>query len=103
MKKIPVIIDCDPGVDDSYAIALAHSHPEFDVVALTAVEGNVPAALTRHNCLCLTETFNMKNTKVAFGAEVPLVKPYFRDASSSLHLQNSLKKKLHGMLFMKKQ
>ena len=81
MKKIPVIIDCDPGVDDSYAIALAHSHPEFDVVALTAVEGNVPAALTRHNCLCLTETFNMKNTKVAFGAEVPLVKPYFRDES----------------------
>ena len=43
MNKIPVIIDCDPGVDDSYAIALANSHPEFEIVALTAVEGNVPA------------------------------------------------------------
>ena len=81
MRKIPIIIDCDPGVDDSYAIALANSHPEFELVALTAVEGNVPAALTRHNCLCLTETFEMENTKVAFGAELPLVKPYFREAS----------------------
>ena len=81
MRKIPIIIDCDPGVDDSYAIALANSHPEFELVALTAVEGNVPAALTRHNCLCLTETFEMENTKVGFGAELPLVKPYFREAS----------------------
>ena len=81
MRKIPIIIDCDPGVDDSYAIALANSHPEFELVALTAVDGNVPAALTRHNCLCLTETFEMENTKVGFGAELPLVKPYFREAS----------------------
>ncbi len=83
MKKIPIIIDCDPGVDDSYAIALANSHPEFELVALTAVEGNVPAVLTRHNCLCLTETFKMENTKVAYGAEVPLVREYFRDASTT--------------------
>lgn len=82
MKKIPIIIDCDPGVDDSYAIALANSHPEFELVALTAVEGNVPAVLTRHNCLCLTETFEMNN-KVAYGAEKPLVRPYFRDASTT--------------------
>ena len=38
MKKIPIIIDCDPGVDDSYAIALANSHPEFEIVALTAIK-----------------------------------------------------------------
>ena len=82
MRKIPIIIDCDPGVDDSYAIALANSHPEFELVALTAVEGNVPAVLTRHNCLCLTETFEMNN-KVGFGAEIPLVRPYFRDASTT--------------------
>ena len=30
MKKIPVIIDCDPGVDDSYALALANSYEGFD-------------------------------------------------------------------------
>ena len=80
MKRIPIIIDCDPGVDDSYAIALANSHPEFEIVALTAVEGNVPAVLTRHNCLCLDETFDI-GAKVAYGATVPLVRPYFREES----------------------
>ncbi len=81
MRKIPIIIDCDPGVDDSYAIALANSHLEFEIVALTAVEGNVPAVLTRHNCLCLKEKFDMDNTQVAYGATVPLVRPYFREES----------------------
>lgn len=81
MKKIPVIIDCDPGVDDSYAISLANSYPNFDIIALTAVEGNVPAILTRKNALCLCEELDMNNCKVAFGAEKPLVRPYFRDAS----------------------
>lgn len=81
MNKIPVIIDCDPGVDDSYAIALANAHPEFEIVALTAVEGNVPAVLTRRNCLGLREIFGLKDTKVAYGAELPLVKPYFRHVS----------------------
>lgn len=81
MKKIPVIIDCDPGVDDSYAIALAHSHPEFEIVALTAVEGNVPASLTRRNCLCLRETFGITGAKVAFGADKPLEKAYTREES----------------------
>lgn len=82
MKKIPIIIDCDPGVDDSYAIALANSHPEFEIIALTAVEGNVPAVLTRHNCLCLDETFDI-GAKVAYGATVPLVRPYFREESAT--------------------
>ena len=80
MKRIPIIIDCDPGVDDSYAIALANSHPGFEIVALTAVEGNVPAVLTRYNCLCLDETFDI-GAKVAYGATVPLVRPYFREES----------------------
>ena len=46
MKKIPIIIDCDPGVDDSYAIALANSHPEFEIVALTCTrrKSRAPAA-----------------------------------------------------------
>ena len=83
MSKIPVMIDCDPGVDDSYAIALANSNPNYKVVALTAVEGNVPAVLTRHNCLGLRETFDMEETMVAYGAAIPLVKPYFRDASGT--------------------
>lgn len=75
MNKIPVIIDGDPGVDDSYAIALANSCPEFEIVALTAVEGNVPAELTRKNAMGLREILDIP-CAVGYGAELPLEKPY---------------------------
>lgn len=80
MERTPIVIDCDPGVDDSYAIALAHFLPEFELRAITAVEGNVPAAVTRRNALCLAELFSIP-CRVGFGAELPLKKPYFHDAS----------------------
>ena len=82
MSKIPVIIDCDPGVDDSYAIALANSWPEYDIVAITPVEGNVVAASTRRNALCLREMLDI-DCRVGFGAEKPLVKPYIREAAGT--------------------
>lgn len=40
-KKI--IIDCDAGIDDAVALCLALFDPRLEVVAVTAVEGNVPA------------------------------------------------------------
>lgn len=49
MKKIPVVIDCDPGVDDALALALALASPELEVLAVTAVRGNVPAARAFRN------------------------------------------------------
>ena len=71
MKKVPIIIDTDPGVDDAYAIAMAHACPMLDVRAITAVEGNVPAKFTRRNALYLAEKFGI-NCRVAYGAELPL-------------------------------
>jgi purine nucleosidase len=38
-----VIIDCDPGIDDAFALTMALFDPRLEVVAVTAVEGNVPA------------------------------------------------------------
>ena len=80
MKKIPIIIDCDPGIDDSFAIALANSYPGFEIKAITAVEGNVPASSTRKNVLCISEILNI-DCRVGFGAELPLDKPYLIDAA----------------------
>jgi len=82
MKRTPIIIDCDPGVDDSFAIALAYSRPELEIVAITAVEGNVPASLTRRNALGLCETLGI-NCRVGFGMDRPLKRPYQRDASDT--------------------
>ena len=49
MNRFPVIIDCDPGVDDAVAILLAKQLPELDVRAITAVAGNVEVEKTYAN------------------------------------------------------
>ncbi len=82
MKKIPFVLDCDPGVDDSFAIALANTCDLLDIVAITPVGGNVPAPLTRRNALGLTQHLNI-DCRVAFGAERPLHNPHYRDASGT--------------------
>lgn len=44
-----VILDVDPGIDDAMALCLALSNPELEVIAVTAVGGNVaPAQATRN-------------------------------------------------------
>ncbi|MBQ6837014.1 MAG: nucleoside hydrolase [Clostridia bacterium] len=82
MKKIPIIIDCDPGVDDSYALALANSYEGFEILAITAVEGNVPAVITRKNALCIREELGI-NCRIGFGAEKPLKKEYKQFAADT--------------------
>jgi inosine-uridine nucleoside N-ribohydrolase len=44
-----IIIDCDPGIDDAFTLALALFDPRLEVVAVTAVEGNVPAEQATQN------------------------------------------------------
>jgi purine nucleosidase len=50
-----IIIDTDPGQDDAVAILLALASPELEVLALTAVAGNVPLALTQANARRIVE------------------------------------------------
>ena len=50
-----IIIDCDPGIDDSVALSMALYNKEFDVVAVTAVEGNVPAEMATINVQTVIE------------------------------------------------
>ena len=37
MNKRKIIIDCDPGIDDSLAIMLALKSPEVEVLGITIV------------------------------------------------------------------
>ncbi|MBM4412327.1 MAG: nucleoside hydrolase, partial [Chloroflexi bacterium] len=41
MSPRPMIIDTDAGVDDALAILMALAHPDFDVVGITTLNGNV--------------------------------------------------------------
>ena len=50
-----VIIDCDPGIDDLVALTLALFDPRLEVVAVTAVAGNVPAEKATLNVQAIVE------------------------------------------------
>jgi purine nucleosidase len=69
-----IIIDTDPGQDDAVAILLALASPEFDVIGLTAVAGNVPLALTEKNARKVCELAGRPDIKVFAGAIRPLVR-----------------------------
>jgi purine nucleosidase len=50
MAVRPLIIDCDPGVDDAIALLLALASPDrFNLLGITTVAGNVPLPLTQYN------------------------------------------------------
>jgi inosine-uridine nucleoside N-ribohydrolase len=74
MKKTPLIIDCDPGVDDVLAIVMAKYVDKFDIKAITSVSGNVGIDLTTRNAQLIAGLLGL-NCIVARGAEEPLVKP----------------------------
>jgi purine nucleosidase len=67
-----VIIDTDPGTDDSVAIMLALNSPELDVRALTVVPGNVVVEQGLENALRMVSLAGRCDIPVARGAEHPL-------------------------------
>jgi len=50
-----VILDADPGIDDAVAICLALADPRLDVLAVTAVGGNVAADQATRNVQTIVE------------------------------------------------
>ncbi|MCL4561535.1 MAG: nucleoside hydrolase [Chloroflexi bacterium] len=62
-----VIIDCDTGVDDALALLLALRSPEFNVLGITNVAGNVPLNKVVRNTLVVVE-HSGKNVPVYQGA-----------------------------------
>jgi purine nucleosidase len=71
---IPVIIDCDPGVDDAIALMLALRSPELAVQAITVVAGNVPVALTQRNARQLCELLQRRDVPIFAGCPRPLLR-----------------------------
>ena len=74
MAVKPIIIDCDPGVDDAIALMLALRSPELAVQAITVVAGNVPLALTQRNARQLCELLGRVDVPIYAGCPRPLVR-----------------------------
>ncbi|MFN8527207.1 MAG: nucleoside hydrolase [Anaerolineae bacterium] len=71
-----IIIDTDPGIDDTMAIYFALRSPELDVIGLTTIFGNVHTTLATTNALRLLEIAERPDIPVAKGADNPLTGPY---------------------------
>jgi len=71
-----IIIDTDPGVDDTMAIFFALRSPELDVIGLTTIFGNVRTDLATTNALRLLEIAGRTDIPVAKGADDPLAGPF---------------------------
>ena len=69
---IPIILDCDPGTDDAFAILLALASPELEVLAITVAGGNVGLECTLPNALALVALAGA-DVPVYAGADRPLL------------------------------
>ncbi len=72
MKNI--ILDCDPGMDDSAAVIMAAKSPEIKLLAVTAVNGNYPVELTAANARKTLELLGRTDILVGQGMAAPLVR-----------------------------
>jgi inosine-uridine nucleoside N-ribohydrolase len=70
---IPVLIDCDPGLDDALALLLALASPELELLGVTTVAGNQTLDKTTANALRVLELAGRPDVPVAAGADRPLV------------------------------
>lgn len=91
---VPVILDCDPGHDDVFAIWLAAADPNIDLRAITSVGGNGYLRDATRNALIATMVAGVEDVPVAedvplaAGADEPLVRRL--DPASHIHGKNAL-------------
>ena len=64
-RRIPVIVDCDPGHDDAIALMLAFGCGRLDVLGVTTVAGNTTGENAYRNALAVLSLM---------GASVPVAR-----------------------------
>lgn len=65
-----VLIDCDPGLDDAFALLLCLKH--LDVLAVTTVGGNTGIEFTKKNACYILELAGYSGIPVYAGCDMPL-------------------------------
>ncbi len=70
----PVIVDCDPGLDDAFAILLAAASPAVDLRAITTVAGNHTVDRMTRNARRVCSVAGITDVPIAQGADRPLVR-----------------------------
>ncbi|MEZ6000230.1 nucleoside hydrolase [Hyphomonas sp.] len=72
--SLPLIIDCDPGVDDAVMLMMALASDALDVRAITTVAGNVPLSLTSRNARMMCQLMGRSDVPVYAGCPCPILR-----------------------------
>lgn len=86
MKKIPLILDIDTGIDDAVALVFAEKLKNLDLQLITTVHGNVDLEKVNHNTLVICEDVN-SDVKIVSGEKDPI---NITDFYVSAHGKNGL-------------
>jgi purine nucleosidase len=73
--RIPLLIDCDTGIDDALALLYAAASPGAEIVGVSCVAGNVELGDVVRNTLAVLELAGRADVEVAAGRDRPLVRP----------------------------
>ena len=69
---LPVLVDCDTGIDDAFALSYLACRPEVHVTGIVSSAGNVDVHAVHRNNLALAELLRT-DAPVSRGAEGPLI------------------------------
>lgn len=76
---LPLLVDCDTGIDDAIALAYLAAHPAAEVAGIVSTGGNVEVAAVHRNNLALAELLGLE-APIARGQDRPLVQePMYAD------------------------
>ena len=87
MKKIPVIIDTDPGLDDAMALLMALASNQLDIRGITTIAGNGLVEQHSNNALSILEYVGA-TIPVYSGANQPILQP--RSGAAKIHGESTL-------------
>lgn len=88
MPPLPVLIDCDTGVDDALALFLAARSPALEILGVTCVAGNVALDAVVPNTLTVLDAAQRPEIPVAAGYASPLVQAF--ESASHVHGNDGL-------------
>ncbi len=88
MTRQPFFMDCDTGVDDALALLLAGRLPDWWLVGVSTVAGNVQLCHTFENTRRVLALMGLSDVPVYKGAKAPLLREYVDGAH--IHGENGM-------------
>ncbi len=88
MERIPIILDTDPGVDDTTAIVMSLASEKLDVKGIVAVAGNVERRYTGDNVRNIVQCCGRQDVPIVLGEEKPMTRELV--TASHIHGENGM-------------